>query len=198
MACGRRCGRRGAANACSADAASLASTQRVDGVEGSPSSRRQRVVADRRRTQPRIRKYAALRDERLPRARAALRRWSARALEVTQVLTFGLFDLWCKGRAALAALSILLAQDTGTQEQAARARANRRKSTRRIGRAHGSRDLAGTALPELCLHICTPRVEHAAWGNAYLENLPRGPHSSGSAAGGAASLRGTEMVPYLE
>ena len=42
-------------------------------------------------------------------------------------------------------------------------------------------------------------VEARGLWNAYLENLPREPHSSEeSAAGGAASFRGTEMVPYFE
>ena len=60
------------------------------------------------------------------------------------------------------------------REQAARGRANRRTQI------------------DATDHTPSPR-------ETYLENLPRGPHSSGeSAAGGAASFRGTEMVPYLE
>ena len=59
-------------------------------------------------------------------------------------------------------------------EQAARGRANRRTQI------------------DATDHTPSPR-------GTYSENLPRAPHSSGeSAAGGAASFRGTDIVPYLE
>ena len=98
---------------------------------------------------------------------------------------------WCYMAVARAALSH--SSETGE------ARASQpTQMMRRIGRAHESRDLTGTALPDRsrALPSCTPRVEPAAWGNTYLENLPRDPHSSASAGG--ASFRGTDIVPYLE
>jgi len=74
-------------------------------------------------------KAAVSLDERLPRARAAVRRWSTFAFEVhagTYVEVFLIFRVYW--RAAWTALSILL-------EQAARARANRRTSIARSKRA---------------------------------------------------------------
>ena len=156
-----------------------------------------RVVAARRRAARRIRKLLPYVPSGLPRARAAVRRWSTFAFEVhagTYVEVFLIFGVnW---RAALTALSILLA---GTGGARASRKPTGRKSMRRIGRAHGSRGLAGTALPDRSgLNARRASSARGPW-NAYLENLPRGPHSSeASAAGGAASFRGTEMVPYLE
>ena len=169
LACGRRCGRRGAAH--------IAPSARRCGQQES------------------IRKLLSLVPSGLPRARAAVRRWSTFAFEVhagTYAEVFLIFGVnW---RAAWTALSILLA-GTGGARASREPRANRRKidATDRPGSLG---ICTRTALPALGALPST----HAArrpW-NTYLENLPRGPHSSGSAAGGAASFRGTEMVPYLE
>ena len=170
------CGRRGAANGASHRAVSASLPKQGERSGG-------------------IRKLLSLVPSGLPRARAAVRRWSTFAFEVhasTYVWFFGCFGVnW---RAAMTALSILLAGTGGAW------RANRRKSMRRIGRAHGSWDLAGTALPDrsgLFARMHAARRSARGLWNAYLENLPRGPHSSGS-AGGAAFFRGTDIVPYLE
>ena len=130
----------------------------------------------------------------LPRAHASLRRWSTFVFEVhagTYVEVFLIFGVYW--RAALTALSILLAGTGGARASHEPTDANRRDGS--AGRT-GPGISPGRLFP-------TARGMHAArrgtrrLGNTYLENLPRGPHSSGS-AGGAASFRGTEMVPYLE
>ena len=141
-------------------------------------------------------KAAVSLDEQLPRARAAVRRWSTFAFEVhagTYVEVFLIFGVnW---RASLTALSILLAGTGG-------ARASH-EPTDDANRRDGSAGRTGPGISPGRL-FPTARGIHArraskraAWGNTYLENLPRGPHSSGESAGGA-SFRGTAIVPYLE
>ncbi len=104
-----------------------------------------RVVADRRRAQRRIRKLLPYVPSGLPRARAAVRRWSTFAFEVhagtyVEVLSgFGVY--W---RAALRSVN----SSGGNRRRAREPQANPRKSMRRIGRANGSRDPTGTALPD--------------------------------------------------
>jgi hypothetical protein len=132
----------------------------------------------------------------LPRAHASLRRWSTFVFEVhagTYVEVFLIFGVYW--RAALTALSILLAGTGG-------ARASHEPTD--VNRCDGSAGRTGPGVSpgrlfpdrsELCPQCTSKR---AARGNTYLENLPRDPHSSGESAGGAASFRGTEMVPYLE
>ena len=102
---------------------------------------------------------------------------------------------WCYMAVARAALSH--SSETGG------ARASQPTQNRRDGSA--GRTVPGISPGRLfptarTLRLSARRASKRARGpwNAYLENLPRGPHSSGESAGGAASFRGTEMVPYLE
>ena len=162
--------------------------------EWSLLSRRQRVVAETRGGGS---EAAVSRAERAAPCARFVRRWSCACIGSPRRYLRWSFCFWCdSGGQTLAALSH--SSETGG------ARASQptqiRKSMRRIGRAHGSWDLARTALPDRSglfarMHAAR-RSARGPW-NAYLENLPRGPHSSGS-AGGAASFRGTDIVPYLE
>ena len=108
--------------------------------------------------QQRIRKRLFFVPSGAARARAAVRRWPARALDVragTYVEVFLLFGVYW--RAALTALSILLEGTGGARaSQPTQIHATDRPGARFLG---SHRD--GSSRP-LCPR-CTPRVERAAW-----------------------------------
>ena len=127
------------------------------------------------------------------RARASLRRWSARALDVHAGTYVEVFLIFGVNRRSSWQLCHIPSETGG-------ARASQPTQNRRDGSAGrtGPGVSPGRLFPT-ARTLSARRASKRARGpwNAYLENLPRGPHSSGS-AGGTASFRGTEMVPYLE
>ena len=123
----------------------------------------------------------------------ALRSAAGRRLHLksTRVRTLRSFLVGANWRETRAALSILL-------EQAGRARANRHANQCGGSAGRTGPGISPGRLFPTARGMCAARRARRPW-SAYLENLPQEPHSSeASAAGGAASFRGTDMVPYLE